>query len=234
MRGFCSFVVLVTLAACGATPGLGPADAATDLADAGLDAGPDLEDAGAADAGLKSDTCAAEFGTGFTAAFGRVDGRVTAVVPPGVHCPFENDDHLVIQVALGDAGIHRLVVNVRSTSADPNVYFLAAKLGALPAPDYAEGWHPGLTLDYANTLGVHSDADAGWESLDMAHASARVYDALEVGAPLSVYASSSGPPYASSVHLVHRHAHNDDGAIVVNPRSASPTWLLFHFAEQTF
>ncbi len=190
-------------------------------------------DAGVVDAGLKSDACASTFGTSFTAAFGRIDGRVVAVVPPGFACPLPNGDHVVIQVAI-DGGVHRLVVNVLSSGVDKNIQVLTRPLGALPAPAYEEGWHPGLTLDYANTLGVHSDRDAGWESLDLEHAAAQVYDAVTVGAPLSVYGTSSGGSSASSAHLIHRHEHNDDGAIVVNPTSASPTWLLFHFAEQRF
>ncbi len=190
-------------------------------------------DSGLADAGFKYDGCASSFGAQFTNAFGRVDGRVVAVVPPNIQCTLPNDDHVVIQVEI-DGGVHRLVVNVLSNSSDPNIRFMRAQLGPLPAPAFEVGWHPGQRLDYPTTLGVHSGLDAGWESLPMEQASARLYDAITIGAPLSVYGTSSGGSSASSAHLIHRHARNDDGAIVIDPTSASPTWLLFSFAEQQF
>lgn len=192
----------------------------------------EFEDAGVVDAGQKYDHCASTFGTQFTASFGRVDGTVVAVIPPTwLQCALPNNDHVVIQVQL-DGGVHRLVVNVLSTSVDPNIRILE-RHGPLPAPAFETGWHPGLTLDYANTLGIHS-TDTAWQSVDMAHASALVSDAISIGAPISVYASSSGGTNASSVHLIHRHARNDDGAIVIDPTSADPKWLLFRFAEQSF
>lgn len=186
-------------------------------------------DAGVVDAGLKSDHCADTFGSLFTNAFGRADGIVTAVVPPGFQCPLPNSDHVVIQVSI-DGGVQRLVVNVKSDFGDPNVRFRTMQ-AALPAPAWEEGWHPGLTLDFTG-FGLHSDA--GWESLDLEQASARVYDALTVGQPLSVYATSSGGTYAASAHKIHRNGFNNDGAIVIDPTGAQPMWLLFHFANQTF
>ena len=39
---------------------------------------------------------------------------------------------------------------------------------------------------------------------------------------------------AASAHLIHRNGQQNDGAIVVDPTGAQPTWLLFHFANQTF
>lgn len=216
-------VVLVLTVGCGSLSGEA-LDASVDL-DAGVDAG-------LVDAGRNSDGCVSVFGTSLTRAFGRIDGHVVAVVPPGVQCPLPNDDHVVIQIAI-DGGVHRIVVNVLSNSSDPNIRFMSRGIGPLPAPAFSDGWHPGLGLDYP-TLGVHSGLDAGWESLTMEQASLRIDQALTIGAPLSVYGSSSGGSTASSAHLIHRHARNDDGAIVINPLSAAPTWLLFSFAEQQF
>jgi hypothetical protein len=196
-------------------------------------AGPQsVQDAGPADsldAGLKAETCASTFGSLFTNAFGRADGTVTAVVPPTWQCPLPNADHIVIQVSMNGV-IQRLVVNVKSDFGDPNVLFRTFST-PLPAPAYEEGWHTGVTLDFV-ALGLHSDSS--WESLDLEHAAARVYDAVQLGAPLSVYATSTGGTYADSAHKVHRNGRQNDGAIIVNPMSEQPTWLLFHFANQTF
>lgn len=192
------------------------------LEDAGIDAG-------VLDAGHKADNCAATFGELFTNAFGRADGTVVAVVPPAWTCPWPNGDHVVIQVSI-DGGVQRLVVNVKSDFGAPEIRMRTMN-APLPAPAYDEGWHPGLTLDYT-AFGLHSDA--GWDTVNLEQASARIYDAITVGAPLSVYASSSGGTYAASAHKIHRNGQNNDGAIVIDPQGANPTWLLFHFQNQTF
>ena len=186
-------------------------------------------DAGEVDAGHKADACAATFGAVFTNAFGRADGTVTAVIPPNWECPLKNDDHLVIQISI-DGGIQRLVVNLASSFGDPNLR-VRSLTAPLPAPAYEEGWHPGLTLDYP-AMGLHSDA--GWDALTLEQVATRIYDAVPLGAPLSVYSTSSGGDRAASAHLVHRNGRMNDGAIVIDPRGAEPTWLLFHFANQTF
>jgi len=174
--------------------------------------------------------CASTFGAAFTNDFGRADGTVVAVVPPGWQCPLPNGDHLVIQVSI-DGGVQRLVVNVQSTIGDPRIRSRSI-VAPLPAPAYAEGWHTGVTLDYPTTFGLHSDA--GWDPLTLEQAATRIYDAVTVGAPLSVYATSSGGSFAASAHLVHRNGSNHDGAIVIDPTASQSTWLLFHFADQTF
>lgn len=213
------------LVACGSTTpepdaGLPPVED-----DAGVDAG--LEPV---DAGTKADGCASEFGALFTNAFGRADGTVAAVVPPAWQCPMPNGDHVVVQLRI-DGGVQRLVVNVKSDFGDPRI-LMGEVHAPLPAPAFAEGWHPGLQLDYPSGLGVHSDA--GFELVDLETASARVYDAITVGAPLAVYASSSGYQYAASAHKVHRNGAQNDGALVIDPTGPSPRWLLFHFQNQSF
>jgi hypothetical protein len=205
-------------------------DSGTPL-DSGIPLDSGVRDAGPYDdGGVKAAQCASTFGSFFTAAFGRVDGIVTAVVPPAYPCTLPNGDHVVIQVNVGDAGIGRLVVNVKSSFGDPNI-----RLGTfsfpLPAPAFELGWHPGLMLNY-QTLGVH--ADAGFTSVNLNQASMRIYDAIEVGQPISIYATSSGGVLAASAHLIHRNGNNNDGALVLNPTSAIPTFMLFHFANQSF
>ena len=182
------------------------------------------------DAGFKAMTCAANFGAAFTNSFGRADGTVTAVIPPNWQlCALPNDDHLVIQVSI-DGGIQRLVVNLESSFGDP-LLRVRTLTAPLPAPAYEEGWHTGVSLDYVN-MGLHSDG--GWEPLPLAQVAQRVYEAIPVGAPLSVYSTSSGGATAASSHLIHRNGRQNDGAIVIDPTGPSPTWMVFHFANQTF
>lgn len=175
----------------------------------------------------KSKDCASTFGNALTSSYGRVDGTVLAVVQPGdMKCPMPNNDHLILEVTMSGAA-YRMVVNMQSTSGDPNVQYLSLA-HALPAPAWSEGWHTGLSLDYVNDLGVHA---AGFTPHPMAELAKLVTDAITVGSKISVYASSSG---GASAHLIHRNTTNADGAIVIDPDGAAPQMLLFHFADQTF
>lgn len=211
-------LLLLTVAACTTTAADRP------------DATPLPPDAGGQADG-KDASCADEFGDALTSAFGRIDGTVVAIVEPGnERCTAPNSDHVVVQVEVDDA-VYRMVVNVQSDSGDPEIRVLDTD-AALPSPAFAEGWHPGLTLDYVTDLGVHS-TDA-WDSLALAEAAAWVASDIEVGTPISVYASSSGGTYAGSAHLIHRNGDGDDGAIVLDPTGATPRWLLFRFSDQTF
>jgi hypothetical protein len=198
------------------------------VADAGLDSGAAI-DAGDDDAS-KAAACASTFGAELTNAFGRIDGTLLAVVGPSdTQCVMPNDDHLVVQVTMHGAA-YRMVVNVLSTGAVPDVFY-----ATVPAPlaggPFAEGWHPGYALDYVTTLGVHADAFAAHPMAELVEI---VTAQLELGAPISVYATSSGGSYAHSAHLIHRNLADADGAIVLGPDTASPRYLLFRFSDQSF
>jgi hypothetical protein len=176
----------------------------------------------------KAKDCASTFGTALTNSFGRIDGTVLAVVEPGNQaCAMPNGTHLVLQVLAGGAA-YRMVVNVKSDSGDPDVFFRTLP-HALPAPAWADGWHTGVTLDYVNDLQVH--ADASFTQHPMADLVKIVADQLTLGAKISVYATSSG---GASAHLVHRNDGKADGTIVIDPEGPSPTMLLFHFPTQSF
>ena len=189
-------------------------------------------DAGSDAALAKDALCSATFGNAITDAHGRVDGIITAVVEPGnTRCVQANNDHVVVQVRFNNA-IYRMVINIESNGTVAEIRMRSLP-HALVGPVFAEGWHPNVNFDYANDLGVHS-ADAGWQPESLAAASRRVADALTIGAPIAVFATSFGGAFASGAHLVHRTAPNVDGALVVDPTSSAPQYILFHFADQTF
>ncbi len=203
-------------------------------------------DAGAGDAGLGPDTmasdaamdtapldkaaaCADTFGNDLVAPYGRLDGTVLAIVPPGhPTCAMQNGTHVVLQVTMKGAA-YRVVVNVESDllGVDPKVRFLSIDK-PLPPPAWSEGWHAGVTLDYATTLDVHTDAFTAVPKEDLVKT---VTDAIAIGAKVSVYSTTSG---GASSHKIHRNGASDDGAIVLGPDTASPRFLLFHFDQQTF
>jgi hypothetical protein len=184
---------------------------------------------GGADAGSidKSENCAAVFGDALTNSYGRVDGTVRAVVKPtDTHCPLPNNDHVILQVDMNGA-VYRMVINVQSSFGDPNVQYLATT-HALVGPAWAEGWHTGVALDYVADLGAHA---GDFTPHPLAELSDILADAFTLGQKVSVYATSSG---GASAHLVHRNGNMNDGAVVLDPDAASPTVLLFHFADQSF
>lgn len=101
---------------------------------------------------------------------------------------------------------------------------------ALVGAPYAEGWHTDQSLDYVTDLGVHS---ADFQPASQAQAVDFVCSHLELGAQVSVYAYSDGTK-PSSAHQIHYNAKYPDGAIVVDPTSASPTYLLFKYPTDSF
>jgi hypothetical protein len=182
----------------------------------------------------KAGPCASSFGAALTPAFARLDGTVVAVVPPNDQaCALPNSTHLVIQVMMGGA-VYRMVVDVLSSTADPDSGTYDVFFSELDAPlasgAWAEGWHPGFALDYLSTLSVHSPAFTPMKKADLV---AKITSEIELGDHISIFATATSAE-PNSAHLVHRNSPNADGAIVVHPDSASPHYLLLRFSEQTF
>jgi hypothetical protein len=198
------------------------------VADSGApDAG--IPDSGVPDAGIdKSATCASTFGSSL-AGFGRLDGTVLAVVPPGDQaCALPNSTHLVLQVTMNGAA-YRMVIDVLSNQGSPDVWFYEFD-GALAGGAWTEGWNPNLTLDYVTDLQVHSTM---FTEMNEAALVAKITSELRLGAHVSVFATSgNGEP--NSAHLIHRNITNNDGAIIINPEGANPHWLLMRFDNQSF
>jgi hypothetical protein len=209
-----SLTLLLVAAACSSPPSA-PADLAMPVSS------PDLTVDKAAG-------CATQFGSALTAPYGRLDGTVRAIVPPGdPNCGILNGGHLTLQVTSGGA-VYRMVVNVQSDQGPDLRVFYGQKSAPLQGPPWADGWHPDAALDYKLTLG---ETRSQLVQMDMAPLVAAVTDAISLNVPVSVYASTSG---GESAHLVHRNTTNQDGAIVLDPTSASPTYLLFAFLNTDF
>ncbi len=208
---------------------------------AGADAGASADDAGDASSdassmadGGKAGPCASSFGSALTPAFARIDGTVVAVVPPNDQaCALPNSTHLVIQVMMGGA-VYRMVVDVLSSTPDPDSGTYDVLFSELDAPlaagAWAEGWHPGFALDYVTTLSVHSPAFTAMKQADLVD---KITSEIELGDHISIFATATSAE-PNSAHLVHRNHTNADGAIVVHPDSANPHYLLLRFSEQAF
>lgn len=179
----------------------------------------------------KARACATSFGEGITPPFGRLDGKVVAVVPPAhPTCAMPNRDHVVLQVSR-DGVVHRMVINVESDFGDDLRVFYAEVSKPLPAPAWSEGWHTGLSLDYGTDLAIRPGAPT-FALADLAQATKKITDAIDVGDEVSVYASTSSA--GTGAHKIHRVGGGEDGAIFVHPKSPKPKVILFHFQTQTW
>lgn len=227
---------LIVVAACSSAPPAhdapgSPPDGRVDRsrtsdAEADTDAGAEAGapgDAASVSCDVKAQACTSTFGSLFTKSNGRADGKLVAVVrPTDTQCALFNSTHVVLQLSiLGHT--QRLVVSVKGVG-------VASVSSKLVGPAYSEGWHTNVTLDYVSDLGVHSD-DFALVSMDKAVD--YICKPLSIGAPISVYAYSDGSAPASA-HQIHRNDKYPDGAIVMDPTAAKPTYLLFRYANQVF
>lgn len=175
--------------------------------------------------------CTNTFGNGLTAGHGRLDGTIRAVVVPSDKKCQSDDDHVMLQVDVvvgEDTVTYPIAVNILSDqqTGDPDVRFGRSN-HALVGPAWSPGWHTDADLDYATSLGVHDPSFAATPPVPL---STTLASELKVGARVSVY----GYGYAGGdgEHKIHRNGVSDDGAIVLV--GATPSWLLFHFSQQTF
>lgn len=198
--------------------------------DAGVpDAGgaPPDAPAGTGDGTPTRQACTSTFGSAMTAAFGRLDGILVAIVNPNTTTSCRGDDnHIHLQVRV-NGGIEDIAANIASTSGNPNVDFRTLS-HALTGGAWSEGWHPGLTLDYPTSLGVSSTSFTEETPTQL---TSLVDSLLSSANHVSIFTTGFD---ATGGHLIHREGSSHDGAIVINPTTANPQYLLFHFTTQTF
>ena len=196
----------------------------------GVDAGEadavfDLRTPATEDGAPVRQACTSSFGHGITSAYGRLDGELVAIVPPGHHGCNGDSDHLHLQVAaLG--GVYDLAITVVDMTGG-EVDYLALD-HALPGDAFKEGWHGSATLDYP-TLGVHAaDFAATSKTMLVAAVDGELAGANHVSVFASGYSDGTG------AHKVHRNGGGTDGALVIHPLASVSRVLLFHFANQAF
>jgi hypothetical protein len=175
----------------------------------------------------KSAGCVGQFGNALTDGFGRLDGTLIAVVPPGSDCPRPNSTHLILEVRQGGA-VYRMVAAVVSDFGNP-VMALAERDAALAGPAWQEGWHPGVGFDYVSTMGLHRLDFVPSPMQDLVDTIDR---AAVIGGKISVFATVE--QQHDSAHLIHRNQSNQDGAIVFGADSASPHYFMLRFDNQLF
>jgi len=171
--------------------------------------------------------CTGSFGSAMSATYGRLDGILVSIVNLNGSSTCRGDNnHLHLQVQV-NGGIEDIAVNTASTTGNPDVDFRTVN-APLAGAAWSAGWHTGAQLDYASTLGVSSGSFTEETPTQLP----AIIDSLLANANhVSIFTTGFD---ATGGHLIHRQGGNHDGAIVINPLSSSPTYLLFHFTTQTF
>lgn len=232
MRPIAACLLGLAVAACGDSSAAGGASAGGSPPSGGAPLGGTAEVGGAGGQGGAPDVdeaagCVDTFGQELTDDYARLDGTIVAFVKPSdTQCEGVNDDHGILEVEMGGA-VYRMVINV-GAPGEPLIRYAAIEHD-LPNPDFEEGWHTNVQLDYVISFDVHANED--FDAVESVTLAQTISDELVIGEKVSVYATSSG---GSSAHLIHRQTGNKDGAIFLHPDSSSPRVLLFHFDNQTF
>lgn len=178
-------------------------------------------EASAGDGTATRQQCTSTFGAALSTGHGRMDGYLVSIVAPTTVKGCNADsDHVHLQVKINGA-IYDVAVNVDGV--------LTKELGhALLDGAWSEGWHPGDDLDFVNDLSLH---DGDFTSITKTAAVQQVQSFLANANHVSVFATGYG---TDGAHLVHRNGNGNDGALIINPLSANPQYLVFHFPGQTF
>lgn len=205
----------------------GPGDAAGDSRT--TDGPGDASGGGGLDGTAMRRPCTETFGSALSSAYGRMDGYLVAIVPPGPSsAPCRADlGHVHLQVLVNGA-VYDVAVNIGTDDATNDVHTTTIE-HALLGPAWSEGWHTGIPVDYV-ALGVHASAMPLRTETENVNA---LMTELASANHVSIYATAY-TPVASGAHLVHRNSGSTDGLVVTQPLSPLAHARLFSFSNQTF
>jgi hypothetical protein len=174
--------------------------------------------------------CTSHFGSALPSSgtFGRMDGYLVAIVPPGSTSGCNDDSsHVHLQIKVNGA-IYDIAIDATngSTGVD-DVHTGTLELAMPSGPAWSEGFHTGVTIDYPS-LGVHASALPLQTKSQIV--SAITTDLATVN-HISIYTTTYG---SDGAHLVHRNGSGHDGVIVSEPLSTPSHLRLFSFSDQSF
>jgi hypothetical protein len=174
--------------------------------------------------------CTSNFGSALTASptFGRLDGYLVAIVPPGSGSACNADtSHVHLQIRMS-GGIYDVAVDVTDAATGVDDVHSATFDEAMPVNlPWTEGWHTALLADYV-AMGHHSTE---LPLFTKAALTSELMTDLATANHISVYATTYG---ADGVHLVHRNGGGHDGLIVTQPLSVPAHLRLLSFTNQAF
>lgn len=222
LKSSCCVAILLALVGCGGSGGGTTIDAA-------IDAPPNDGRVHVDDGSPTRMPCTSTFGHALssTATFGRLDGYLVAIVPPGGSACNADSSHVHLQIKM-NAAVYDVAIDVTNGMTNIDDVHTAARDMAMPVNlPWAEGWHTGLLADYV-ALGVRS-TDLALQT--KAELTATLQSDLAAANHISVYATTYG---SDGVHLVHRNGGGHDGVIVTDPQSIPAHLRFFSFSAQAF
>jgi hypothetical protein len=168
--------------------------------------------------------CTNNLGTALTSVYGRLDGYLVAIVPPGNGACNADTDHVHLQIQMNGA-IYDVAVNVGSS--DPTMDDVHTTTREVALPVWQEGWHTGVLQDYVS-LGVHStEIPLGTRTQNTTD----IMNDLATVNHISVFGTGYGP---DGTHLIHRNGQGHDGLLVTEPLSTPAHVRMFSFTTQAF
>ncbi len=167
--------------------------------------------------------CTNQLGGALTTTFGRLDGILVAIVPPGGSSCNADSAHVHLQVE-ADGATYDIAINIDGSPGDMHT---TTRDIPLPGPAWDPGWHTGLPVAYPG-MGVHT---ADLVARTRSELISDLMTELETVNHISVFAIGYGPQGA---HNVHRNDFNHDGLVVTQPLSRPAHARLFSFDTQTF
>ncbi len=173
-------------------------------------------------------SCTPTTGSALSGSHGRLDGFVTYVSVENASSSCSNNPtHVHIEVTAGGK-TYDVAVDVGTSSTDEVFQYVSNSI-AMPDGAWSEGWHSGYSLTYTG-LGLTSS------QFTSESPSARTTD-LEASLANANHISIFCVPYSSGngCHYVHYYnGGGNDGAIVVDPLSATPQMMFFRFSTASF
>jgi len=236
--------LLIAWLGCGAAPGNGPGDVTTDApVGTTADGHAAMADASGAGSGSGSGSgsagidgtptrmpCTSNFGTALPSSgtYGRLDGYLVAIVPPGATNGCNDDDsHVHLQIQM-NGKIYDIAIDATDGATHTDDVHTGTLDLAMPSgPAWSEGFHTGVTLDYPS-LGVHA---AALPLMSKAQIVSTVTADLATVNHISIFTTSYG---GTGAHLVHRNGGGQDGMVVTEPLSQVSHLRMFSFTDQSF
>ena len=175
--------------------------------------------------------CTSNFGNALPSSgtFGRLDGYLVAIVPPGSTNGCNDDSsHVHLQIKMNGAIYDIAIDATDSATRTDDVHTMTTDVPMPAGPAWAEGFHTGVTIDYPTTFGVHSS------NLPL-QTKAQIVSAFQTDLAtvnhISIYTTTYG---SDGAHLVHRNGSGHDGAVVTEPLSPTSHVRLLSFSDQSF
>ena len=176
----------------------------------------------------RANSCEQTTGSAINTTHGRLDGYVTYVSVENAASSCSNDSsHVHIEVTSGGK-LYDVAVDIGTSSSD-ETYIYESDSIQMPDGAWSEGWHGSDGLTYTS-LGLTASQFVGaTPSARTSGLEAELANANHISIYCTGYSTDDG------CHDVHYHSGGgNDGALVLNPLSATPHMIFSRFSTDSF